>query len=193
MKVERGLVRPLVENGLSERRDCARPGNFLEHGTEVHSGLKRGKIQAWGSRRKAAAFGTLMTESLALFETSGYSMEPLLRQGDRIVVAPVPMSELSVGDMVLAEIDGRKVCHRLVGIKQQGGGLVLLLRGDASFSEPDAVSSQAYLGRVSAIIKPGHTLSLDTPSARLFSKIAIWAFPPFMIVRRVLGRLTGRV
>jgi len=120
-------------------------------------------------------------------------MEPLLKRGDRIIVAPASAQRLVVGDLVLAEIDGRKVCHRLVGLRSQAQGpALLLLRGDAAFSEPDAVAPSACFGRVFAIIKPGGLVSMDTASSRLLSKIAIYAFPPLMSLRRILARLLGR-
>jgi len=133
-----------------------------------------------------------MHDNLSLFETDGYSMEPLLKRGDRIAVCRLPPESLRAGDLVLAEIEGRKVCHRVVGFLHEGGELRLLLRGDASFSRPDSVSGAACLGKVAVIIKPGRTVPLDTPGQRFLSKIAIYLFPPLMMMRRLAGRLLGR-
>ncbi|NLO91284.1 MAG: hypothetical protein GX410_04745 [Elusimicrobia bacterium] len=133
-----------------------------------------------------------MQDNLSLFEADGYSMEPMLRRGDRLVLRRVSAGELRVGDIVLAEIDGRKVCHRVIGLDSTGGSLCLLLRGDASFSQPDRVPFQACLGKVSSVIKSGGAVSLETFPQRVISRLAIYLFPALMGLRRFAARLLGR-
>lgn len=119
-------------------------------------------------------------------------MEPTLRRGDRLLLRRVSADGLRVGDIVLAEIDGRKVCHRVIALDCTGGGLCLLLRGDASFSPPDRVPFQACLGKVSAVIKHGGAVSLETLPQRVLSRLAIYLFPALMGMRRFAAGLFGR-
>lgn len=70
----------------------------------------------------------LMREALAAGETlslavRGSCMEPLVRDGDRVTVAPLGPSGARVGELILAleeapgESGPRWVCHRLLGIR----------------------------------------------------------------------------
>jgi len=51
---------------------------------------------------------------LFLFETSGFSMWPFIRQGERLLVKRVFPDELRRGDLVLYQQNEKLVCHRLI-------------------------------------------------------------------------------
>jgi hypothetical protein len=76
--------------------------------------------------------------------SSGWSMAPALRPGDRLRVLPFGGAAPTPGEIVLARIGPRLVAHRLVG---RGGGSVRT-RGDACMHEDPTVGEQALLGRV---------------------------------------------
>ena len=76
-------------------------------------------------------------------------MAPLLRDGDRVELAPArwPLP----GDLVAFEAgDGRLVVHRLLGYRWTAGGLACVTQGDASPAPDPPVPRARLLGRVVA-------------------------------------------
>lgn len=49
----------------------------------------------------------------------GNSMTPIIKSGQRIVISPVQPADVSVGDAVLAKVNGRYYIHKVTSI---GGG-----------------------------------------------------------------------
>ncbi|MFA5891805.1 MAG: signal peptidase I [Actinomycetota bacterium] len=67
------------------------------------------------------------------------SMRPIMPVGSVIVVTPVPVTSLRVGDVITYEApldDHRVVTHRVIDLRRQDGGIVVRTKGDAS-SEVD--------------------------------------------------------
>ncbi len=131
-------------------------------------------------------------KNIEYFEASGYSMEPLIKNGDRLLITAAPFAQLRKGDLVLAQLPAGKTCHRIVGFAHGSSGKSLLLRGDASFSPPDEIDETAYLGKVAAIITPDKTIALDTATQRVVARAGIYLFPLLMSLRRALNTLLGR-
>ena len=50
----------------------------------------------------------------------GNSMTPMIRSGQRIVLSPVDLSEVRVGDAVLAKVKGRFFVHKVTAIGDDG-------------------------------------------------------------------------
>jgi hypothetical protein len=72
----------------------------------------------------------------------GLSMMPLLRPGDRLLVAPA--GEVRRGQVVLARLGGRLVAHRVVRVD----GLGITMRGDACDRDDLRIPAEALVGRV---------------------------------------------
>jgi len=103
------------------------------------------------------------------FRAPGTSMHPTIRHGELITVEPVSPSELKRGDIILYRLRGNFIAHRLVKIqKRNGGGLVFLLRGDASINYDAPVKPEQILGKV-VCLERDH-LSIDPYSLR----VRIW-------------------
>jgi signal peptidase I len=74
----------------------------------------------------AARGGVIAARYLRLFvsctpaRVSGASMEPTLRDGDRIAVRPPFAHEPHVGQIVVAETDGREVIKRVASVDPEG-------------------------------------------------------------------------
>lgn len=80
------------------------------------------------------------------------SMVPALRPDDEIVVRPVPLEQLRVGDIILFEHNGQLICHRLVEKRDE---VTWLTRGDDAGGPGEQVGQDQVLGKVVAVRKRG--------------------------------------
>jgi hypothetical protein len=101
-------------------------------------------------------------------------MNPLLKRGDTLLVAPCNPQEIHPGDVVLfPNSQGRQVVHRVVAITTEG----VTTRGD---NNPDvdneAVAPHKIIGRVTAIQRQGRTLpiSAEAPATLYLLKARRW-------------------
>ena len=77
------------------------------------------------------------------------SMAPTLQPRDEIVVRPVPLEQIRVGDLILFTHQGQLICHRLV---EMSAG-ALLTRGDTASSAGQRIGRDQVLGKVVKIRK----------------------------------------
>jgi hypothetical protein len=80
-------------------------------------------------------------------DAQGHSMWPLIQHGDRVIVHPLT-STPALGDIVLIDLEGRLVLHRVVALDP------LTTKGDAVARPDPALASASILGRL-AIGVPG--------------------------------------
>jgi signal peptidase I len=106
-------------------------------------------------------------QNLSLFETSGYSMWPFLKQGARLVIKKAAGKDLKIGDMVLYKKAGQTICHRLVKKAENKEGVIFYIRGDNSTSKPEIVLENMLVGKVVGIIKNNKTINLDSKTCRI--------------------------
>jgi signal peptidase I len=97
------------------------------------------------------------------FRARGFSMHPLVRDGDILIVRPVDGNEMRVGDIVLYRTLSRGiVAHRIVEMHRRGGPALFVVRGDAtSTPDPEVLWSQV-LGRVVSIERAGRTIVTES-------------------------------
>src|SRR4051812_32096842 len=74
----------------------------------------------------------------------GRSMRPLIEPDRLLRVDPARADDVRLGDIVLVDIGGRHVCHRLVRI----GGDYVVTRGDANAFYDPPQPREAIVGRV---------------------------------------------
>jgi hypothetical protein len=118
-----------------------------------------------------------MTE-LALHETSGFSMEPFLRAGERIILRPCLPQDLHPGRLVVYRASEALVCHRLVFKTGRAGACRLYVRGDCSLSWPEPVPFESMVGVVAAVARRDGKVSLmDSPQWRLINFVAVFLSP----------------
>ncbi|MFH1504505.1 MAG: nucleotidyltransferase family protein [Candidatus Omnitrophota bacterium] len=55
-----------------------------------------------------------LDNDLSFFETSGFSMWPFIKQGQKLIIKKILPESLKIGDIILYQEDNQKVCHRLV-------------------------------------------------------------------------------
>jgi signal peptidase len=103
----------------------------------------------------------------------GKSMEPALTMGSAIIVAPVPSSQLRVGDVITlrAGDDHARFTHRIIEIVDRPDGRYVQTKGDANARpDPTLVHESAIEGRVQAAIPmAGYLIALlSIPTGVLF-------------------------
>ncbi|MFA6384831.1 MAG: hypothetical protein WCY10_05625 [Candidatus Omnitrophota bacterium] len=112
------------------------------------------------------------------FETSGFSMWPFLRRGDRIVVEEFDPARARPGDIVLYKEQGCQICHRLVEKKTVSGTRVFFVRGDYLPSWKTVAVDQARLaGRVRAIVRGKRVISLQGFWSAAGGRLIVIFFP----------------
>jgi signal peptidase I len=118
-------------------------------------------------------FAELSTQVLGLgkhlrFRASGISMQPIVRNGDILLIAPRAEDQtIKMGDVVLSTIDpGRVVVHRVIRRKTDGTGIRYLLQGDYATKADGWVAQADLLGRLVEIQRDGQTLQLERPIAK---------------------------
>lgn len=95
-------------------------------------------------------------------------MAPAIRDGDRVLVAPVRTSSLQVGDVVKFWLDGAFCLHRLV--RRSDGGDWFEFQGDRLRAPDPRVSPAAIIGRAVAIERAGRQWRLDSLPARVLAR-----------------------
>ena len=128
------------------------------------------------SDRRTAAALKLLAEGARSPKVvlSGNSMEPTLREGMALELAPYERERSRVGDVVVFLQEGRLVAHRIVGFARRG----LRTCGDARPWSPETVESEDVVGLVASVYESA------APQARHL------AGPPF---RRGASRARTRV
>ena len=100
------------------------------------------------------------SQELIFVETTGFSMWPFLKAGEKLIIKKTSIEDLKVGDIILYWSDNQLVCHRLVKRVRDVDGYLLYTRGDNSSSLPTLVTEQMFLGKAIGIIRNGKTISL---------------------------------
>jgi hypothetical protein len=101
------------------------------------------------------------------FRPSGHSMRPTILDGEVVTVAPISAHAIRRSDILLYQIKGRVIAHRVTGIKKrQDAGYSFILRGDA-LACAERVEEEQVLGRVVAVERDGRRLSLTSQRAKL--------------------------
>ena len=85
----------------------------------------------------------------AVITPTGNSMLPFIRNGvDRVVLCR--RDDISVGDIVLARLDGRYLLHRVIA--REGGAITLM--GDGNLKGCEHCCVEDVIGTVTGIIRP---------------------------------------
>jgi signal peptidase I len=145
----------------------------------------------------SAAFAGLTSDLLRAgralrFRAPGVSMQPLIRDGDVLLVRPVDASTVRVGDVVLFQTAlGRVVVHRVIRVRVTGTGRWFTVQGDAVLRPDGEIPEVQVRGRVVAIERGAAYLDLRRPVMRLLGWAAAlrsrWGLGRGGQFRRVTG------
>lgn len=119
------------------------------------------------------------SEDLSLFEATGFSMWPFLKEGEKLIIKKTSAGNLKVGDVILYHSNNRMVCHRLVKKIVCEDGYLLYARGDASSGLEELVTKDILIGKVIGILKNGRIISF-TGGWHHFTNWFIVQFGPFL-------------
>ena len=130
--------------------------------------MKPGDLPIRNTREFLAAPSDVLHDGYAVrFRAEGWSMYPIIRDGDMVEVAPVRAAELRRGDVLLCRIGDGAIAHRLVGYSRRDGDSALVLRGDSAFAKDAPVPFTSVIGRLTQVRRDGFERGLATPAARL--------------------------
>jgi len=80
------------------------------------------------------------------------SMEPQLKVGALLVASPVEPEAVAVGDIIIFQpttVGENPICHRVIGIIEEGSSLYFKTKGDASDDpDPFIVPARNVVGRI---------------------------------------------
>lgn len=119
----------------------------------------------------------------------GWSMDPFIRDGEAIHIAPVRKTSLRYGDIILyCSRDKKFFVHRIVKRQKIGGLPAYLVKGDSLIRPDGVVRPQDVLGKVIAIEKGTKFFSLEKKSFSFFNIL----YTRFLPISRRVGVLLGR-
>lgn len=90
------------------------------------------------------------------FAARGQSMRPTIRQGDSVVVSPLPSDKLKLGMVVLyRSAQGHLAAHRVIeyACDRNSEGHIILVCGDAATSRDERITPGQILGEVFCVRK----------------------------------------
>jgi radical SAM protein with 4Fe4S-binding SPASM domain len=96
-----------------------------------------------------------------LLTVHGRSMWPLLKNGDKVAVAPVNPGQTRFGDIIC--FAHPPVCHRIIAKFKREGEPAVLEKGD-HIRVGTVVPLREITGKVIAVIKTKKTISIETPA-----------------------------
>jgi signal peptidase I len=97
---------------------------------------------------------------------TGRSMLPLIRAGDRVLVAH-GSADVQRGDVIVFQCQGRLVAHRVLRVECHSSERVFLTKGDNSRHFDPLVNAKKVVGRALAVEREGRRISLDTAPWRV--------------------------
>jgi signal peptidase I len=127
--------------------------------------------------------------SSARFKAKGFSMSPLVRNGDIITVSPFAPATLRSGDIAAftVEASGRLVVHRIVGIQAES----FLMKGDNLAYFDGLIPGSQVLGQITRIERDGCDVRIGLGAERkVIALLSRFHFLPFLVVpaRRLFRR-----
>ncbi len=136
-----------------------------------------------------------METEISFFETSGFSMRPFLRAGEKLIIKRTPIGNLRSGDLILYRANNQLVCHRLVRRIKEGERYLLYARADSSACQPETVTEEMFLGQVIGVVKNGRIINLKQAKWRLINRLIVLLAPllsrSILIIRPYYSRLKG--
>ena len=125
---------------------------------------------------------------------TGCSMLPLIREGDRVLVAH-GHAGIRRGHVVVFRRDGKLTAHRVIRISGSDNEPIVVTKGDNTLQYDSTLSAGDIVGRVLTLERRGRRMSLDTPAWRVLgwliavSAVAWTALDKWGLVlkRRLMG------
>lgn len=110
------------------------------------------------------------SEKEVTFQVNGFSMLPLINEGDEITVKRIDSNKIQFGDLIAFNIDDNFVIHRIVKIIKNKNELLFWEKGD-NRKFPTLINENQIIGKVLKIRKSNKTILLNSKSEMLKGKI----------------------
>lgn len=115
----------------------------------------------------------------------GNSMRPFIH-GNEDILLLVPSDNLHKGDVVLAQIDGKRyVVHRIIGLRNDK----ITLMGDGNLYEKETCSRTDIYGMVESVIRDGKESNLRSSYTRICANL--WRF--LLPLRRLKVKISNSI
>lgn len=97
-------------------------------------------------------------------------MQPLVRDGDILLVSPANGQNIRPGDAVLfINQFGRAVLHRVIRKKRQEGKWFFWLQGDQAATIDGIIPQEQILGKLTSLERNHITIAMGEPGLRLLN------------------------
>ena len=131
-------------------------------------------------------------DEVSFFQTSGFSMWPFLKSGQKIIVKRAEIANLKLGDLILYRADKNIVCHRFINRIKRKDGYFFYAQADAScLSSPEAIKEGAFLGKVIGIMSDSRIISLEQRRQRYINISIIFLAPLLCAGLKIYRLLKG--
>ena len=90
----------------------------------------------------ALLIGILYTFGYRFLYIATGSMSPALMPGDLIITRQTDVTSLAPGDIIVYDVAGRQICHRIISISQNS---IMITKGDANTTADPAISDSDNL------------------------------------------------
>lgn len=118
-------------------------------------------------------------------------MQPLVRDGDILLIEPLGSRSPKVGDVVLCRVQPEKVVvHRVVARRTDSHGTNYLVQGDQAFQPDGWMPVEQVIGRMVAIERFNRSLNMGNPIMRLLGMTAVLRSKSNFGRQGFLGRTT---
>lgn len=111
-------------------------------------------------------------------QTTGYSMQPMIKNGARLVVQPCDPQAVQPGDIALIQQNGGLVAHRIIFMQNHEDKMCLGHKGDNAHTI-HVVYSQNLIGKVVQIRESERVLDLEQNFWRFTNRCLGWYWSRF--------------
>lgn len=128
-------------------------------------------------------------EKLSFFGTTGFSMWPFLKAGEKLIIKKTGIENLRIGDIILYRANSQLVCHRLIKKTGVRGKYSLWVRGDTSTSLPEPVTEQMFLGKAIGIMRNDKMIGLVGLRQQFINRIIVIIAPLLSVAVKMIRPL----
>jgi signal peptidase I len=118
------------------------------------------------------------------FRAPGKSMQPVILDGDCLMVEPIGPAAIKMGDIILYQAEERIIAHRVMDIgkgeisKTQPEAHIthysFILRGDASYSYDEPVYPDQILGKIVSVERNGRIINPYSSIYKISCRARVW-------------------
>ena len=95
------------------------------------------------------------------FICEGTSMNPVLKNGDEVLVSRVPLFSLRFGDIITYKSDDMFITHRFFYSKHMQNVEIIIAKADNRLKLDKPVSASSLIGKVTKISRDGKTIEMQ--------------------------------